>query len=134
MHNLQLSLEKGSFAGMFPWILWSFSVRPILWNSRWVLHLYEFQSGVRKFWITAYLLLHRPCAILGRNNHPEDYSAKNLKKLAKSTNFNLWNFRGFLFYRTSLDGAKIRSSRPEVFLIWKYAANLQENTHAEVWF
>ena len=30
-----------------------------------------------------------------------------------------------------------RSSRPEVFLknvFWKYAANLQENTHAEVWF
>ena len=26
---------------------------------------------------------------------------------------------------------------PEVFLgkdVWKYAANLQENTHAEVWF
>ena len=31
----------------------------------------------------------------------------------------------FLFYRVS------RSS-PEVF--WKYAANLKENTHVEVWF
>ena len=34
---------------------------------------------------------------------------------------------------------KFRSSHPEVFLVkkkvlWKYAANLQENTHAEVWF
>ena len=30
-----------------------------------------------------------------------------------------------------------RSSRPEAFLskvFWKYAANLQQNTHAEVWF
>ena len=30
-----------------------------------------------------------------------------------------------------------RSSHPEVFLekvFWKYIANLQENTHAEVWF
>ena len=31
----------------------------------------------------------------------------------------------------------VRGSRPEVFLVkmfWKYAANLQVNTHAEVWF
>ena len=30
-----------------------------------------------------------------------------------------------------------RSSHPEVFMkkvFWKYAANLQENTYAEVWF
>ena len=30
-----------------------------------------------------------------------------------------------------------RSSHPEVFLekvFWKYVANLQENTHAKVWF
>ena len=37
--------------------------------------------------------------------------------------------------------ALFRSSHPDVFLgkgvlkvFWKYAANLQENTHAEVWF
>ena len=38
----------------------------------------------------------------------------------------------------TLDGLPIiKSSRPEVFLkkaFWKYAADLKENTRAEVWF
>ena len=35
-------------------------------------------------------------------------------------------------FKSSKELIKFRSSDPEVF--WKYAANLQENTHAKVWF
>ena len=44
---------------------------------------------------------------------------------------------GFLWVLYYLHPAKSRSSPPEVFLkkvFWKYTVNLQENTHAEVWF
>ena len=38
----------------------------------------------------------------------------------------------FTFLQTILDAGLERCSWEKVF--WKYAANLQENTHAEVWF
>ena len=37
-----------------------------------------------------------------------------------------------LLYPQTSEAALQRCSWEEVF--WKYAANLQENTHAEVWF
>ena len=47
-----------------------------------------------------------------------------------------WKVRLYLYYIISLE-ENVRNNPPEVFLkkvFWKYAANLQEYTHAEVWF
>ena len=43
-----------------------------------------------------------------------------------------------LFFVADIEGnTKFGNSRPELFyekVFWKYTANLQENSHAEVWF
>ena len=57
-----------------------------------------------------------------------------MKKInKKSFQLNLFTFQTILGWKKEKEEAVIqRPSEKNVF--WKYAANLQENTHVEVWF